>query len=591
MIKNIKIFKNKKITTLISCLLVINGLLFLFNNCQVNIQNENLVIEKSNFSSQADQTNSNPVAETMCEQEILNLYSRGWHNFLKTNCAICHSVGPGKGKFSNLDINTSYVDFQEIGYTKIANNAVNPSHNPPYSGIQHTQTINELKVEWQKGLADFEKCSGTKIDSSTDETQFDKITLKSVAKQIGLTKDGDKKTITWDLGKDISRVKGTDPIDDLGGAQFAITITRLRNSSGATYYTFSSPTIYGSTKDIRIQGVFINLNGFLLNYPTTFSYLDKNIRKGSKNDLSGLLSTGSLVAPKVVLETDTLSISYININAIELPAEAPPLAVSIGNNSPTLISSSTGYVDIAINLNGPAIEPIVVTLTENSDLCGVATTLDNSNTLFQTLSSTCLPDINTYLCPNNNCGVNDKKIGQARSVVGANWNRYDWDYKFPNKAVTFSLGETSKTVRIFFSKDIRNEYNRFLKVSIASVLGNTQIGSKSSVSFILNKMKNPKNSSDVLTFSELMDPKSGILGLNCVKCHNSQLMAGGYDMTDYELMITRKVLIPGNVDSKMYVRIHPTPEFLAKPMPQDGFLPQALIYEVERWLMNGAHNN
>ena len=88
-----------------------------------------------------------------------------------------------------------------------------------------------------------------------------------------------------------------------------------------------------------------------------------------------------------------------------------------------------------------------------------------------------------------------------------------------------------------------------------------------------------------------MDPKSGILGLNCVKCHNSQLMAGGYDMTDYELMITRKVLIPGNVDSKMYVRIHPTPEFLAKPMPQDGFLPQALIYEVERWLMNGAHNN
>ena len=591
MIKLKRVFKNKKIISILTSLSVIGGLLFLFNNCQVNLQSDNLVLEKTSLSAAAGSTTTTPIGGTMCEQEILNLYSRGWHDFLKTNCAICHSNGPGKGKFANADINTSYADFQEIGYTKIANNAVNPNHNPPYSGVQHTQAVNELKVEWQKGLADFEKCSGTKVDSGAVETQYDKITLKTIGKQIGLAKDGDKKILTWDLGKEMSRIKGTDAIDDLGGAQFAITVTRLRNSSGATYYTFSSPTVFGSNKDIRIQGVFISLNGFLLNYPTTFSYLDNSIRKGSKNDLTGLLSTGSLVAPKVVLESDALSLSFINVTAVELPAATPPLAVTLGNNSPILVTPTTGYVDISVNLNGPAVEPIVVTLSENTDLCGTATTLDNSNTLFQNISTTCLPDVNTYLCANGNCTADDKKIGQARSVVGATWNRYDWDYKFPTKAVTFSLGDTSKTVRINFSKDIRNEYNRYLKVSIASVLGNTQIGTKSSISFVLNKIKNPKSTSDILTFSELMNPKSGILGLNCVKCHNSQLLAGGYDMTDYELMLNRKVLIPGDTQSKMYVRMHPTPEFLAKPMPQDGFLQQALIYEVERWLLSGAPNN
>ena len=60
-------------------------------------------------------------------------------------------------------------------------------------------------------------------------------------------------------------------------------------------------------------------------------------------------------------------------------------------------------------------------------------------------------------------------------------------------------------------------------------------------------------------------------------------------MTDYDLMISRRVLIPGDVNSKMYVRMHPDSVALAKPMPQDGFLEQPKVLEVEKWLLEHGY--
>lgn len=569
-------------------------MILFFNNCKGKSEGALNLDEAASNTAAGGSTGGSGASGTLCEQDIKNLYARGWQQFLQTNCSVCHSNGPGKGRFANADLELAYSEFQSVGYVKVANNAVNPSHNPPYSGVQHTQTVNEMKVEWQKGLQDYAACTG---DTSVvpQESQIEKITLKSVAKAIGSAADGVPTPVTFDLNTEISRVKGTDPLASVPGAQFTIYVTRLKNASGFTYYTFSSPKIHKATVDVQVQGIFISVNGFLLNYPTTFSYVNKGIRMGSTNtgvgDVSGLISTGSLVAPKVILPTDTLSVSFINITRVTLPAPPPPVTVNIASAKTVVVTPGTSYIDVNLSLSSAVTEPVVVTLDENNDLCGTAVTIQNSNTAFTSVNSTCLPEIYNVVCPSDSCVAAARQFGRARSVIGTTYNRYDWDYKFPSHSVTFNPNETSKTLRIYFSTDSRYEKNRVLTLDISSVLGSVNLGTNTSVNYIINKYTNPVPNADILTFSQLMQPNSGILGQNCVKCHNSDAIAGGYDMTDYQLMLSRRVLVPGDTSSKMYVRMHPSPETLAKPMPLDGFLDQARILEVEKWILDGAKNN
>lgn len=571
----------------------IGMLILFFNNCKSS--SENAMQLQSLGSGSGNEpltlpTGPTSATGTLCEQDIKNLYARGWQKFLVTNCSSCHSNGPGKGRFAATDVNLAYSEFELVGYTKVSSNATNPGHNAPYTGLQHTQVVNEMKLEWQKGLQDFATCSGTAV-GVPQETQIEKISLKSTDQNIGLTTDGASKVLTWTVNSDLSRIKGTGALPSVAGGKFSITVTRLVNAGGFTYYTFSRPTFHGATVDAHIEGVFINLNGILLNYPTTFSFISKDIRAGTLNDITGLISTGSLVVPKVVSPTDNVSISFIDIKQVSLPPPPPPTTVSLAGARTVLVPKGTGFIDLTVTLSAPAAEPIVVTIVENTDLCGTASTITNSNSLFKVASPTCLPDVYAAVCPGGSCVAAAKDFGRARQDVGATYKRFDWDYKFPASSVSFTLGESSKTLRVYFSKDIRREQNRVLTLGISSVLGAVNIGANNTVNYVITKHDNPIPNGSTLTFSELMNTTSGILGQNCTACHNSTDLAGNYDMTDHELMIKNGVLVPGDVSSKMYMRMHPTPEFLGKPMPLNGFLTQDKILEVELWIKAGAPNN
>ena len=573
----------------------IGMLILFFNNCKSSSENA-MQLQSAGTpgpSSSADlslPTGPTGATGTLCEQDIKNLYARGWQKFLFTNCSTCHSNGPGKGRFANAEVNLAFSEFELVGYTKVSSNATNPAHNAPYSGLHNTQTVNELKLEWMKGLQDFTACSGTTA-RVPQVTQIEKINFLSTEQNIGLANAGDRKVLTWTVNTDLTRVKGTGPVPSVAGGRFSITVTRLLNSGGFTYYTFSSPTFHGASVDAHIEGIFINLNGILLNYPTTFSYVSKDIRSGTLNDLSGLISTGSLVAPKVVSPSDRLSVSFIDIKSIVMPPPPPPTLVNLGGAKTVLVAKGTDFIDINVTLSTAAVEPIIVTVAENNDLCGTAGTITNSNTLFRVASSTCLPDVYAAICPGGSCIAAAKDFGKARQDVGATFKRYDWDFKFPTSSVSFMIGESSKTLRVYFSRDIRREQNRVLTLDIASMLGSVNAGPNRSIQNVLTKHDNPIPNGSTLTFSELMNPTSGILGQNCTACHNSTDFAGNYDMTDHDLMIRNGVLIPGDITSKMYLRMHPTPEFLGKPMPLNGFLTQDKILEVELWIRGGALNN
>ena len=77
-------------------------LMLAFNNCKgeqaINLGSE-AAPKDGSFSGSMDE-----VTGTLCEQDIKRFYSRNWHNFTKTNCASCHSNGPGKGRFANANV-------------------------------------------------------------------------------------------------------------------------------------------------------------------------------------------------------------------------------------------------------------------------------------------------------------------------------------------------------------------------------------------------------------------------------------------------------------------------------------------------------
>jgi hypothetical protein len=567
-------------------LLIMTSSLFLFNNCSIS---KNAAIQLDSSSETAGSIGSaggSGATGTLCEQDIKNLFAKDWHPFLKTNCTVCHSNGPGKGRFANDDLNLAFEEFNQIGYLKVSDNAINPNHNQPYTGIQHTQKVNEMRIEWLQGLQENATCTG---DTSVlpQETQFEKITLETITKTIGELKDNEEKIYTWTINTEINIVKGNAGAPNVPNGRFSIAIRKNKNSGGTSYYTFTSPRLFSATRDAQVTGLFIKLNGFLLKVPTTYNFVDKSIRMGStENTISSLISTGTIVAPKTLLATDTVSVSFINIQAVDLPPAPPPTSVEIDGPQIINISSTQNYFDIPLKLNRSASEVTIATLNSRSDNCGI-----KKDTDIKTLSGTCLPEVYNFVCPAKNCSAAVLQFQGAVNEVGATYRRYDWNYKLPSSSVSFKLNETTSSLRVYFSQDERYETNRILSLDIASTVGSAVIGTKKTIHFVIRKMNNPVPNQAVLTFSQLMDPDSGVLGQNCVMCHNSKDNAGGYDMTDYELMRKENVVIPFDQNSKMYLRTQPLPEYLSKPMPANGFLPQYQVIEIRNWILSGAKNN
>lgn len=208
-------------------------------------------------------------------------------------------------------------------------------------------------------------------------------------------------------------------------------------------------------------------------------------------------------------------------------------------------------------------------------------------------NATCYPEVKAAICPTNDASCLEKlNVYRARSVVGSSYNRYDWDFKLENTSFVYFPGESKKTFRVYFSQDIRKEGTRLLTLQLSIGTSGVSAGAISEVHYIFDKLVNPDPPFGVATFTELMNPMSGILGTRCLECHNSTKLEGGYDMSNYALMIQKGVLIPNDPNSKMYMRMNPNNnQQNLRPMPLNGFLETQLTREVERWILNGALNN
>lgn len=537
----------------------------------------------------------------------MNLYQRGYQTFLNdaNTCARCHQVGPGKGRFANSDTKIAYQDFMQIGFIKVSNNAINPAHNAPYSGLQNVSAINELKTEWTKGLADYSQCAGKPAATVTVTDPKELVTIETSDQPTGLDLKLDpKKTsqdLIWTINSDMNPIKAGAKAPNAPGGKIQITVVAGKSPSGETYYTFLNPKIYGASVGLHIKGLYIKINRQLLRYQTTFRYVDALVRKGLSSGAESLLSTGAFVSPGVLSAQDQISLVFEVMEQVEIPDPPPPVTVKIDSTLAQTAVNGQGYIDLSLKLSAASTEMVVVNLGVVDDtadatcFAGITTATVNSNFQIMGSNAKCYPEVKTIICAAG-CTTADYTLGRARSIVGTTYNRYDWDYKFSNLSLVFKPGETVQPLRIMLSKDIRQEQNRLLSLKIMGVSGPVVISAtNASTSVVINKLSNPTPNPSVPTFAELMDPQNGVIGKNCTSCHNSTKLAGEYDISDYELMLKNVVLVPGNpLASKMYYRLNPNTVVNGvklRQMPFDAPLQVDDQRAIEKWILDGAKNN
>lgn len=576
-------------------LLIIAGsfLTVAFNNCGKPKSEETVVAE-----SYAK------LSEEPCEDQLMNFYSRSYQAFLITNCSSCHAAGPGKGQFAHKDTHTSYKDFMQIGYSKVSANAISDGHNYPYSGSHHTQTINDLKISWIRALSENDLCLGGNGEVQQVQTIVERATFALTPKLIPAMNDNEERRVEFVLKTDLSQIKET-PVPDVYGAKVSFMIRKVLKGTDRTY-SVHSPRIYGNTEDIRVKGIFTKINGRYIQYSTNFIFADSKIPKGSTEAAaSSLVSTGALTIAGAIFPDDTISFDFELLEKTVIPPPPPPVFLSF-TGTKAFLAPAGGSIDpvappneITFNVSIDKASSEVVTFTYSVD----STPICNGGIV----NAGCLPDVFALLCPSGICPhANSAKVGLARSVVGSSFNRFDWDYKLNANSFSFEPGETTKSFKIRTSKDIRSEENKVLTLRLEAGIGSIQVVAANSVARIAyNKIMNPVPSNGQMTYTKLLN--GGTLDKTCTECHNSTKRDGGYDIRDYELMISsnKQILVPGQdrvvydadfnkivtAVSLMYRRTLPqfTPESLL--MPRLKTLTPAEYNDVENWLANGAKNN
>ncbi|MGZ6398782.1 MAG: hypothetical protein ACXWRZ_13550 [Bdellovibrio sp.] len=576
---------NKSAWTRFIIVITLGALTLSYNNCSKKSESSVTSIQQSSVSA-----SDIPLSGNICEDDLLRLFANGYHKFLTQTCSTCHAQGPGKGQFANSDITVAYRDFNQIGYTKISTNAASPSHNPPYTGAQNITIVNDLKLEWEKGQEDYAKCKGMAALPPPVLPLEERITYELKAQTVPALNLNEEQEMVWTINQDLIRINGTGDLPNLPNAKFSLKIAKHKTGGGDEYYTLRAPTLWGSEVDAHIAGLHGKINGFLVKNSTTFSYVDADIRAGSKDDASGLITTGALVIPGVTFSTDKISIDIEDLKAVTLPPPPPPLTVTFAGDMVQWTPSTVDKVaNVDVILSSAPVDPVSVSVVEDSaNICGLADPVDLS------AQTGCLPEVTQLVCPTKESScIAGLKMEKARSVIGTTYNRFDWDYKFQSTTLVFLPGETKKTIQITFSKDIRKENNRLLSLSLELGYGDLLKGSNSKKYFVIDKVNNPVPPLGVARFQDLMHPINGILYTNCIECHNSIKLEGQYDITNYDLMIQRGVLVPGSTTSKMYRRIDPTdPEWTnLLGMPRTGPMEDIYIREVRKWIEAGAPNN
>lgn len=503
-----------------------------------------------NCSSKHDPGSASAGSHSVGCGEMRALFERTYHSFTKTTCNSCHTAGGvGKGAFADGNADVAWDAFQITGFSKISEYAVNPSHNPPFTGTHNEVTISELKQKWITGLEEQQKClNGDKGSLSGEEVGERLVTTE---KLIDLSNVGDSRVISWNLKDQL--IDAGVPVPEIGAGQVEVKIEVVQVLDQVAYY-ISEPWIRGADIDLHVEGLRTIINGSYVEGETTFAFIEKDIYANSNT----ILSSGTSVILGYDRTQDSIALSFGKIEPTMLP---PPYKGPKVNLSKTThqVDNEQGRVQFDVTLNESPQETVVVTLK-----------------------------------------ISDKSEAKARRAERSEdepYDHYDWDFTFGSvsepqliETLTFTKnGPLSKTVEVIIADDDREEGDEQAIIEMIAV-ENGQIDMNKILRINIKNDDKAVSNPFVATFTQLMTG-NGVLKNRCLECHNTVKKEGGYDLTDYQSMTSarKSILIPGDpTNSEMFKRIR-----LQGPgrMPLDQSLSPLEQSQIEDWIRNGAKNN
>ncbi len=248
-----------------------------------------------------------------CGSILQQEFTQGYRGFLQTNCSNCHiSGGQGKGAFADSSIKVAYSAFMGAGNQKISEFATNPSHQPPYTGNQHSSSISNLQSSWMTAQTKYDECILNSQNRTPDNQTSDDLGNRRTTKEkpIGATTDYTLKT--FDLATEI-----ISPQSFLSGVKIEVAVKRDSAVSNETSYLFRNPKLYAGGQALEIKDLRLIINGTLYTGGTTWENVSRKVPVQDNR----LLSSGVLIYQGVLSATDTFALS---IKSIEPTSFNPP---------------------------------------------------------------------------------------------------------------------------------------------------------------------------------------------------------------------------------------------------------------------------
>lgn len=241
-----------------------------------------------------------------CDADLMNLYQRTYFPFLKQNCGSCHTNGPGSGQFGHSDFTTSFNAFRGITRARVERNAVNPSHQPPFTGSQHQTTVDSYSTLWAAAESAYNSCTGS--NTGVGIASLGKSTpliLQRAATPTMWTR------MEWDLHTETADTSIRNQIPLIVGIEARVaTVNGVRQG-----YEFRNPTVRlktGYNGPYRVIGLKIRINGQRMDDVSTYVLADYSINSTTDTNIAPN-SAYALAVIANPADTDAFAIEFADI--------------------------------------------------------------------------------------------------------------------------------------------------------------------------------------------------------------------------------------------------------------------------------------
>lgn len=243
-------------------------------------------------------------------------FLRGYGPFLKNNCASCHSFqGTGNGAFADSDDDIAFEAFVVRGNNLVRQRALNPQHQPPFTGAQHTATLTEIDNTWNAIKAQVDLCiaasGGEPSTVSNGILADDPVpTQGTVTTFLKLIEAGpSSRTLSWNLESEIASPRGL----SLTGAQFQIDVQATTTLNGEKTYIFSKPRLTAGSDPLHMMYIEFVINNELVQSATSYHSVNRRVPAGGEREAA----VGSIAVAYDLRSTDTIAISFGLLDVID----------------------------------------------------------------------------------------------------------------------------------------------------------------------------------------------------------------------------------------------------------------------------------